>query len=223
MRRFLTAVLFGVLAAAVPTAVQAQYAASAQSQAVVADWYNRYLHRAMGAEAVGWAQDLDQGQDPTKLLAGILGSDEYYIRCGSTIQGYISTLFADVTGRQATAAEYNFWLNRLAQIGGAAPDYEQRLDVAYEMLMRYPQGWQGAAPTYVAPTYVAPTVIVPPVYNYGRRYGDHDDYEYRRPYVPAVRWDRDHRDNHDRDHRDNHDRDHRDNHDRHDEHGPKRK
>jgi hypothetical protein len=203
MRRFLTAVLFGVLAAAAPMAAQAQYAASAQSQAVVADWYNRYLHRAMGAEAVGWAQDLDQGQDPAKLLAGILGSDEYYIRCGSTIQGYISTLFADVTGRQATAAEYNFWLSRLAQVGGAAPNYEERLDLAYAMLMRYPQGWQGAAPVIAAPTYVAPTVVIPPVFNYGRSYGEHDNYEYRRPYVPAVRWDRDHRDGHD--HHDNHD------------------
>ena len=144
---------------------------------------------------------------PDRILAGILGSDEYYLRSGGTPQGYVQTLFTDVNGRQPTAAEYGFWVNRLVQVGGAAPDFEQRVDLAYEMLARYPQNWQGAATTCVAPTYVAPTIVVPPVYNYGRRYGDRDDYEYRRPYVPSVRWDRDHREGHDRDRHE--DRDHK--------------
>ncbi|HBI42232.1 MAG TPA: hypothetical protein DDY78_05150 [Planctomycetales bacterium] len=191
MRRFLTAVLFGALAAAAPTAAQAQYV-SAQSQAVVADWYSRFLHRPSEPAALGWAQALDQGQNPNKLLAGIVGSDEYYSRCGSTPEGYVQTLFTDVNGRQPSRAEYEYWGGRLVRAGGRAPEYEVRVDFAYTLLARYPQNWQAAAPV------VAPTIVVPPVYNYGRSYGNHDDYEYRRPYVPSVRWDHDHREEHDR-------------------------
>jgi len=195
MRRFLTAVLFGVYVAAAPSAAQAQ---SAQAQAVVAGWYNRYLHRAAEPAALAWAAELDQGLDPTKLLAGILGSDEYYAQYGGTIQGYVPALFADITGRQPTPAEYSFWANQLAQVGGTTPDVEERLDLAYAMLTRYPQNWQGAAPVVVAPTVIAPAIVVPPVFNYGRHYGDHDDFEYRKPYVPSVRVDRDHREEHGR-------------------------
>jgi hypothetical protein len=207
MRRILIAVLFGAVMAALPTAAQAQ---SAQAQAVVSGWYNRFLHRAFEPAGLGFAAALDQGQSPDKILSGILGSDEYYLRSGSTPQGYVQNLFTDLNGRQPSPQEYGFWVNRLVQVGGAAPDFEQRTDVAYEMLTRYPQNWQFAAPVTVAP-YVAPTVVVPPIINYGRRYGDHDDYEYRRPFVPSVRVERDHREDHDRrNQRDHHDdRDHK--------------
>ena len=204
MRRFLITVLFGALTAA-PTTARAQYV-SPQSQAVVNEWYNRFFHRQAELAAVGWAQVLDQGQNPDRVLAGILGSDEYYLRSGGTPQSYVQTLFIDLNGRQPSRAEYSFWTNRLLRVGGAAPDFEERVDLAYAMLTRYPQNWQGAAPAIAAPPVIAPTIVVPPVYNYGRRYGDRDDYEYRRPYVPSVRWERDHREEHDRDHHDDHDR-----------------
>jgi hypothetical protein len=200
MRRFLTAVLLGALAAAAPTAAQAQ---SAQSQAAVAAWYTQFLHRGYDAGGLGWASALDQGQSPDKVLASILGGDEYYLRTGAP-QGYVQTLFTDLLGRQPTPEEYGFWVNRLAQVGGAAPDYEQRVDLAYEFLVRYLQNEAFVPPVVVAPV-VAPTVVVPPVINYGRRYGDHDDYEYRRPFIPSVRVERDHREEHgrhdDRDHK----------------------
>jgi hypothetical protein len=193
MRRFLIAFLLGALAAAAPTAAQAQ---SAQSQAAVSAWYAQFLHRGYDAGGLGWASALDQGQSPDKVLASILGGDEYYLRSG-TPQGYVQNLFADLNGRQPTPTEYGFWVNRLAQVGGAAPDYEQRVDLAYEFLVRYLQNEPFSPPVVAAPL-VAPTVVVPPVFNYGRRYGDHDNYEYRRPFVPSVRVERDHREEHGR-------------------------
>jgi hypothetical protein len=210
MRRFLTAVFFGALTFA-PTAALAQ---SAQSQAVVTEWYSRFLHRPLDAGAVGWEVALDQGQSPDKILSAILGSDEFYIGSGSTPQGFVQALFTDVNGRQPAANEYTFWLNRLVQVGGAAPDFETRSDVAYEMLVRYPQNWVAVAPTVVAPTYVPPTtVVVPRVYghdhiDYDRRFHDHDDrYEYRRPAVVPLHHDFDR--HVDRGRHDEHDHDHK--------------
>ncbi len=188
MRRFLAAALLGVLIV-VPTAAQAQ---SPQSQAAVTAWYSQFLQRPFDSGGLGWAVALDQGQSPDKVLASILGSDEYYIRSGSTPQGYVQAMFTDLNRGQPTPAEYSFWVNRLIQIGGAAPDNEQRVDLAYDLLVRYLQNEQYVPPVVVAPP-VAPTVVVPPPVIYGRNYGLHDDYEYRRPFVPAVRVERDHR------------------------------
>ncbi len=208
MRRILIAVLFGALAA--PTAAFAQ---SAQSQAVVSEWYNRFLHRPFEPAGLGWALTLDQGQSPDKILSGILGSDEYYGRSGGTPQGYVQTLFTDVNGRAPSPAEYAFWLNRLVQIGGAAPGFPERVDEAYAMLVRYPQNWIAPAPVVVAPQVpvvvaprvIEPRVVIPPVIDYDRRFHDHDEhFEYRRPVLAPVHHDFEHRDGHDR--RDEHDR-----------------
>jgi len=72
--------------------------------------------------------------------------------------------------------------------GGAAPNYEERVDLAYEMLAQFPQG---VPATVVAPppVVVAPppqVVYVPtpaPVYTYRR---------------PDGRWERDRREEHGR-------------------------
>src|ERR1019366_3856763 len=102
----------------------------------------------------------------------------YYTRCGATPEGYVQTLFTDVNGRPPSRAENEYWGGRLLRAGGRAPDYEERVDLAYALLARYPQTWQGAAPVVVAPS-IAPIIVVPPIYNYGRSYGVHDNYEYR--------------------------------------------
>ena len=73
------------------------------------------------------------------VLAGILSSDEYYARGGNTPDGFIRTLFVDLTGRQPTPRELDYRLRRLYS--------GQRSDVAYEVLTRYPQSWgQGPPP-----------------------------------------------------------------------------
>ena len=210
MRRFLAAVLFGTFMAAAPTAALAQ---SAQAQAIVSEWYSRFLHRPIDG-AAGWEQALDQGQNPDKLLSGILGSNEYYLRAGGTDPGFVQTLFVDVNGRQPTQPEYALWLNQLIQLESSVPAYEVRDDVAYAMLLRYPQNWIAVAPTYVAPTVitrpvVVPRVIVRPGVDYDRRFHDHDEhFEYHRPPVAPIRRDIDHHDDRGRhdDHRDDHDR-----------------
>ena len=160
MRRFLTAVLFGAFMAAAPTAALAQ---SAQAQGIVSEWYSRFLRRPIDVGALGWEQALDQGQNPDKLLSGILGSNEYFLRAGGTDPGFVQTLFADVNGRLPVQAEYALWLNQLSQLEGSVPAYEARDDVAYAMLLRYPQNWIAVAPVVVRPRVVVPRVVVPRV------------------------------------------------------------
>jgi hypothetical protein len=86
-----------------------------------------------------WTNALHSGSSPAFTLSGILGSDEYYARAGYSPQGFIRTLFADLTGREPTYEDFNYWLRRLA--------FEDRRDVAYALLESYPQSWR-AAPRY---------------------------------------------------------------------------
>jgi hypothetical protein len=190
VRRYLIAFLVGAVVAAAPAAAQAQ---SAQSQALAASWYARFLGRPVDAAGSGWAVALDQGQRPEKLLAALLGSPEYYQRTGGTPENYVQSLFLDLTGRRPTPAEYSLWIRRLLHTRGEQPGYDELTDLAYAMLLRYPQSYQ-PPPVVVAP----PPVVVPEIRDRDRRDWDHDDYEYRRPVYPRERWD------HDRDHHDEH-------------------
>src|SRR5262245_59977618 len=84
----------------------------------------------MDPAAQGWAGRLDAGEAPELVLSGILGSDEYYRRAGSTPRGFVQRLFRDVTGRAPSAREVSYWAGRMR--------FDTRDDVAYEVLTRYP-------------------------------------------------------------------------------------
>jgi hypothetical protein len=163
MWRFLVPACLGILVLTTPGSTQfypeARQAYGAQSygyhdqpEDLVRAWYQKYLNREV--DAVGyqaWVSGLRSGTSPEMTLAGILSSDEYYLKGGNTPEGYIQTLFQDLTGRPPTPGEQDYWLRRLY--------HEQRVDIAYAMVTRYPQTW-GAAPRP------------------GER---HEIYEYRRP------------------------------------------
>ena len=104
---------------------------------LVRSWYQRFLDRRVeDAGLIGWAGHLQRGVPPEQVLSMILGSEEYYTRSGLTPQGFVRNLFTDITGRQPTPNELAFWLRRM--------QFQDRQQVAYEVLARHPGSWQAA-------------------------------------------------------------------------------
>jgi hypothetical protein len=112
------------------------------AEMLVRSWYQRYLHRTPDptGEELGWVDALRTGQPPEKVLAGILGSQEYFTNAGGTPEAFVRALFMDLTGRQPTFQELNYWARRL--------NYSNPTDVAYDLLTRYPQSFSGAQPYF---------------------------------------------------------------------------
>src|SRR5262245_10051619 len=161
MRRFL--ILAALTAPLVTSLAQAQRPASyppggyrptgphGGGGAGVAEWYRRFLPRGYGPEGGRCAGRLDSGERPESVLAIILGSDEYYKRFGGSPRGFVASLIRDLTGQPPAPRELEFWAQRLYQ-------GEDRTQPAYELLLRYPQGWGPPEPP------------VPDYYNYRRPY-----------------------------------------------------
>jgi hypothetical protein len=121
---------------------------------------------------------------PDRCVSSSQPGPEYYAKDGNAPDGFIHRLYRDLLGREPTAAELAFWMRRMY--------HEERSDVAYDFLMRYPQSWQ-ASPALAAP----PTVAVP---------AEVDRYEYRRRYW--HNWHEDYRDGHRDEHRERERREH---------------
>ncbi len=146
MRRFAIVACFVALLAAAPASAQYDWyhegyrqAYPNQAEDLVRSWYRRYLHREPDPNRAAWVDALNSGQQPEAVLAGILGSTEYYDKAGGTPEGFVNRLFLDLTGRRPTPGELEHWVRRAA--------YGDRKDVAYALLMRYPQSW-GPEPVY---------------------------------------------------------------------------
>jgi len=136
MKRTLVIALSATLALAATARADYPPAALVSSpQSLVDSWYRHYLHRPPDQAAAGWAESLAKGQEPEALLATLLSSREYYAAGGDTPTGYIRELFADLVNREPTARELDYWVRRLR--------FSSRRDVAYDMLVRYPQSWPG--------------------------------------------------------------------------------
>jgi len=72
-------------------------------------YYQRFLNRGTSAEELGaWAALLAGGASDETVIAGILGSSEFYADQGSTVAGFLSTAFAELTEQPAnpTAADF---------------------------------------------------------------------------------------------------------------------
>lgn len=89
----------------------------------VRGWYEQYLSRtATGGEETGWVNALAQGTTEEIILAGILGSQEYYTRSqslsniGGPDERFIRSLYSTLLGRQPSGAEVTTWLNELPRI-----------------------------------------------------------------------------------------------------------
>jgi hypothetical protein len=146
MRRSAILACCGVFLAAAPSFAQSNWyhegyqgAYPQQAEELVRVWYQRFLHREPDPNRAAWVDALNSGQQPEAVLAGILSSTEYYDKAGGSPEAFVNRLFQDLTGRRPSPSEMDHWVRRAA--------YGDRKDVAYALLMRYPQDW-GTGPTY---------------------------------------------------------------------------
>jgi hypothetical protein len=153
-----TAVLLGLT-----SPVDAQ--AIGDPMAMVDSWYRAYLGRTALRDpaSAGWVNLLQQGGQPAQVLAGILGSPEYFNRVGGTMPAFIQAVYREAVGRPATPAELRFWLRRALT--------QSRRDIAFEILSQNP----GAGMVVTLPA------VVP------GRPRDRWLHDYRRPSFP-FRW-----------------------------------
>jgi hypothetical protein len=161
--RWLIPALAGVLAAAAAAGAQPDRPnrpyrpARDEAWRTVDGWYQQYLHRPPGNIDYGkndWADGLRNGTPPDAVLAGILGSEEYYGLAGGTPEGFVRQLFRDIVGRDPTRPEFRGWMRRL--------ETQERSELAHDLLDRFPDRWQ-------------PGLGVDP------RDLENPDYDYRRP------------------------------------------
>jgi hypothetical protein len=115
--------------------------------ALVRFWYQKYLDRDVDPGYAAWVNALASGSAPATVLAGILGSQEFYDKSGDTPEGFVQNLFFKITGRRPSEPEFRGFVRRAV--------YGDRTEVAYALLARYPQAWQsGALPgNYYGPQY----------------------------------------------------------------------
>lgn len=81
--------------------------------------YQHYLSR--GPDPAGlssWLATMSSGRTISQMESGFIASDEYYSKAGSTPDGWVVKLYADVLGRTAGPSEVAFWTGQLA--GGAS-------------------------------------------------------------------------------------------------------
>jgi len=154
MRRLIVLAVLGMLF--LPVSSFAQYENTPADQ-MVREWYSRFLRRDPDPGSAMWVDPLKAGQSPDLILSQILASTEYYIRGGSTSQGFVEQLYTDLTGRRPGPRELEFWMHQLQR--------SDRQNVAYAMLRRYPQNY-GAGSPGAYPS---------------------DPYDYRRPYYRPYR------------------------------------
>lgn len=164
---FATAVL---LAQSSPVSAQAL----ADPVALVDSWYRAYLGRSALNDpgSAGWIILLRRGSPPASVLAGVLGSHEYFYRVGGTMPAFISAIYRDVVGRPPTPGEFRFWQRRAFT--------QSRREIANEILAQSP----GAGMFVTLPGVVSPPTGASPGWP-RERWRRRDDF--RRPSFP-FRW-----------------------------------
>jgi hypothetical protein len=165
---FTTAVLL-----AQPSPASAQFVGD--PVALVDSWYRMYLGRSAlnDPASAGWINLLRQGGSPASVLAGILGSPEYFNRVGGTMPAFVTAVYRDVVGRPPTPGELNFWLRRAFT--------QSPREIATEILAQNP----GAGMITTLPGVVAPPTGVFPASR--DRWPRREDFDFRRPVFP-YRW-----------------------------------
>lgn len=114
------------------------YGNAGNAQALVASWYERYLRRPMDYAAAGWVNSLNAGQQPSAVLAAILGSREYFLQTGGTPVAFITALYQDLSGNPPLPQQLDYWLGQMR--------FQSRRSVAYQLLLFFSRSWQTPAP-----------------------------------------------------------------------------
>jgi len=77
--------------------------------------YQHYLGRGPDPAGLGfWLEKMSSGWTVSQIESGFIASDEYYAKAGSTPDGWVTKLYADVLGRTAAPSEVQWWTQRLA-------------------------------------------------------------------------------------------------------------
>jgi PKD repeat protein len=108
-------------------AVAAAVEGSAEARTrLVRGWYLGYLGRAAaGGEEQGWVNALLAGAREEEVLAGLLGSPEFYARAqapagaGAADERFVQALYGLLLGRAAGASEAAGWAGALPALGRA--------------------------------------------------------------------------------------------------------
>jgi hypothetical protein len=99
-----------------PAAIAYGFAASPEREAqrVAAD-YQRYLGRSPDAAGLNYWVDefVNHGQTNEDLVAGFVGSPEYFQVQGSTDRGWVLAAYQAILNRQPSGTEMNWWLEIL--------------------------------------------------------------------------------------------------------------
>jgi hypothetical protein len=100
-----------------PAAIAYGFAASAEREAqrITAD-YQTYLGRLPESQDIinQWVSAFESGVSNEDVVAGFVGSPEYFETHGSTDWGWLRDAYQDVLGRQPDDAGFQEWLNFLA-------------------------------------------------------------------------------------------------------------
>jgi len=141
MRCLILLIAVASLLGLAPSAAQAQVYGDPNS--LVDYWYRTYLGRAPDPAAAGAANALNQGVPADQVLSDILASEEFYVRAGSTPEGFVNLLFTVLMGRAPTPSEFGFWRGQLYSY--------DRKHFADKMLTTYPGTWVGTSAAATPP------------------------------------------------------------------------
>jgi hypothetical protein len=123
-----------------PPHTQAIYPYPPPAPVTVNFWYQRFLHREAEPAAGAWSHSLAIGHPPEVVLASILSGPEYFRNAGGTPAGFINALYIDLTGAAPLPQQMRYWLRR--------SQFTSRRDIAYDLLLLYPQAWHVPASYY---------------------------------------------------------------------------
>jgi len=135
MRRVILPALLLLLFALPSSGQYSRYGGYADRDAsrTVARWYERFLGREPDPYSATWVNALRRGSEPEQVVSGILGSDEYYRRAGSTPEGFVRQIFLDLVGNRPPPRQMDYWVRQLY--------HRSRDDVAYAILTREARNW----------------------------------------------------------------------------------
>jgi hypothetical protein len=130
-------------------------------------WYRHFLGRPADQEALrAWLDQMRRG-NYLGVEAGILGSDEYFMRNGNTHEGMIIGFYNDVLNRRPSQDEVRTWMSRLRQIGwdrtALATDFLNAAQSELALRNGLPQVYQ--------PTFPPQGVVGPPWQSSGPLWG----------------------------------------------------
>jgi uncharacterized protein YkwD len=115
---------------------------------LVKGWYQTYLGRtAINGEEQFWVNAMVSGATEEDVLGAILGSPEFYNRSGKNGSGtantrYITTLYAVLLHRTASAGELNLWLQAFPGMGanGVAAAFAHSVEYRNDVIASYYTG-----------------------------------------------------------------------------------